>query len=364
MTTQHSKLPPSSAARRMACPGSRAMAERYAHEEENEASKEGTIAHEVAAHYLQQGQREFVGTNPGITPEMLEGAQYYLETVSRFIDPNQIHVEEKISCTSIHPAMWGTPDAWGIDSDWNLHVFDFKYGFTPVDAFENWQLLAYACGIVDVYAFTTPIKNIYLHIVQPRDYVSSSKHKTWVLSKDELMTYRQRLVVSEAESMSPHATLRVSDQCKYCPARYACPALQAAAFGAAEVSFRDTPQGLSPRAVGAELKLLHEARDLLEYRITALETQAQHLLQAGEHVDHFELATVEGRLNWSTNKEKVIELGLLEGIDLRKEDIITPTQAIKAGLSQDAILKYTERKQSLKLSKIDVNKAKAVFKKH
>jgi hypothetical protein len=149
MTTQHSKLPPSSAARRMACPGSRALEEAHGMNDPTDASNEGNLAHTVAAMALNDKIDVSKDMAANFTDEMHEGAKYYLDTVKRFLSLHTVVVEEQVQCTSIHPDMWGTPDAWGIDEDMNLHVFDYKYGFTPVEAYENWQLLAYACGVYD-----------------------------------------------------------------------------------------------------------------------------------------------------------------------------------------------------------------------
>ena len=358
--SDHSKLAPSSASRRMACPGSRAMEERHGRDDKSEASEEGDLAHKLAAMYL-KGPVDV--TLQGYTDEMHAGATLYASAVSCFLPFDSQHVEERVDISSVHPECWGTPDVWGVVDEGDhvsVHIFDYKFGFTPVEAFENWQLLTYACGVVAPFQVST----VYLHIVQPRDYVSPSRHKIWAITASELDANRQRLTTSSALAMSPQPELKVSDQCKYCKARHACPALRSAAFGAAELSFRDAPQGLEPRQVGSELKLLHEARDLLDYRITALEAEATHFLQAGVAVDHYQLLPGEGRLNWAFSAKEVLKVGLLLGVDLQKEAVLTPQQAIKAGLPEDVVLKYSDRKQSLKLSKVDLNKAKEIFKKH
>lgn len=365
--TNHSKLPPSSAARRMTCPGSRELEERFGRKEESEASKEGTLAHEIAAIYLNGRCVDFSIGHKTLTQEMIDGADFYQRTVSRIfpnvselITDGTFAIEKKLTMPNIHDEMWGTPDAWGVTEEGALHVFDYKFGFTPVDSYENWQLLAYACGVVRHEDLN--ITNVYLHIIQPRDYVSVSRHKVWNLSIAELESYRQRLITSEAQAMTANAPLRVSEQCKYCSARHACPSLQQAAFGAAEVSYRNVSNELTPEQVGNELKFLCEAKDVLDYRISALETEAQHYLQKGKVVNHFELKPVDGRLSWKINNKEIISIGLLHGVDLRKEATLTPTQAIEAGVPEEEIAKNAERKVSLKLSKIDVNQIKKLFK--
>lgn len=361
MNKEHSKLPPSSAARRMACPGSGLLEYHYGKKEESEASKEGVFAHKVAADSLMRYKLDGYESTIDVPEDMLEHADYYSNIVSFFLPARSLRIEERVDCTNIHPEMWGTCDAWGVDVDEkSLHVFDYKYGFTPVEAFENWQLLAYACGIIKDFKY---IKYIYLHIVQPRDYLSKSKHKQWKITRDELENYRLQLADNSNLVMGPGAQLNPSSECKYCSVRYMCPALKIAALNATELASQESEFSLDPKQVGSELKLLHEARDHLDYRITALESEVQHLLQAGQSVEHYELTPVEGRMTWTGNEKEIIGHAILQGINIIREDIITPTQAIKAGMNKETVLKYSERKQSLKLSKIDVKKSKAVFSK-
>ena len=359
MNNSHSRLAPSSAARRMACPGSREMVERYGRNEESEAAREGTLAHECADKCL--NEKDITG----YSTEMVEGAKYYRDTVLRFCQNQKstdTFTEHLVCMDEIHPAMWGTIDAFLINfnetkSPIELHIFDYKYGFTPVQAFENWQLIAYASGVL----MGNVIKDIYLHIVQPRDYVSPSPHKMWHLTLDEFKAYEHRLRISEALAMSPNAPLRVSEQCKYCPARHACPALRDAAMGAATHAFAASGYILTPDEMGAELKLLHEAQEILSFRISALETEVQMALERGERVGGYELKPTTSRMTWTIPIKEVIELGALFNVRLEKKDVLTPTQAIKAGLKEETVIRYSERKQSIKLSKVNVVNSRAVF---
>ena len=362
MTIEHSKLPPSSAARRMACPGSRAMSERHGRNEESEASEEGTRAHELCAEWLTlfgfDETKDAIDCTIDCSHEMIEGARLYKSTIKQFLSFDAVHIEERVDITNVHPDMWGTPDAWGINEDGILHVFDYKFGHAPVDAYENWQLIAYACGIIKDFP---DVSLIYLHIIQPRDFQSSSPHKVWKVTAKELESYRHRLITSEALSMSSHPELKVNAECKYCPARHACPALKKAAFGATELSFRDAPQGLTPKEIGSELKMLEDAQELLEYRISALRTEVAYLLTSGKNVEFYEMKATTGKLTWDICADEVLSMGGVFGVNLRKNDVITPTQAIKAGMNEEIVLKYANRKTSLKLARVDVSKVKAVF---
>src|SRR5271168_2300972 len=167
----HAKLAPSSAARRFACPGSRALEEKYPQITESMASREGTAAHWVAQQYL-AGNYTMPATTPNgepITKEMFEGADLYEHEVKWVAGEHELHIEEKIDISNIHSECWGTPDCWTIIND-HLHIFDYKFGHGYVDVFENWQLLEYAAGI----ALQVSISKVTMTIIQPRCYTKES----------------------------------------------------------------------------------------------------------------------------------------------------------------------------------------------
>jgi hypothetical protein len=81
----------------------------------------------------------------------------------------------------------------------------------------------------------------------------------------------------------------------------------------------------------------------------------------GHSVEFYEIKPTTGRLAWAVDPREVLAMGEILGVDLRKDDVITPTQAIKKGIPEETMLKYADRKTSLKLSRVDVKKVKAVF---
>ena len=92
---EHSKLPPSSAARRVACAGSRALEELYPEDKESPHAREGHAAHWLSAQVLHwklletHGQGIFPSFNmPSHDPdgepidkEMIEGAKLYAKHI-------------------------------------------------------------------------------------------------------------------------------------------------------------------------------------------------------------------------------------------------------------------------------------------
>jgi hypothetical protein len=383
MNSEHSTLPPSSAARRMACPGSREMELKFPAKEESVFAREGIAAHWVANCIL-EGDTVLEGTitpnNEIVTREMIEGANLYNDTIQDIINKAEVihdlrrnslgkiklHIEEKIEINNIHPSCWGTPDCWFIKND-ILYIFDYKFGHAFVEVFENWQLLEYACGIFDSLTLTERLhtKIIKLWIIQPRNYNSEGQTREWVIGASELAEYQQKLIESEYLSMQPLAP-KISNSlaCSNCRARHACPELQQAANTYVDVIAKGAYE-LSNTEVGHELRYLKEGAALLDARITGLEEQAIYEIKNGRSIPFFRLELSQGREKWTIPAEQVVTLGKLYDKDLSKPiDVITPKQAIAKGLDPKVVNSIAERTfGAMKLVPEDTKKLQKLFNK-
>src|ERR1700728_1394605 len=106
-----SKLSPWNAARRVACPGSRALEELFPQDMSTYA-REGKAAHYVASEMLRSGNGNFGQTKhykpPAvwegieITDEMIEGASLYVGFVSNFFNEySELRIEEPLNISVI-----------------------------------------------------------------------------------------------------------------------------------------------------------------------------------------------------------------------------------------------------------------------
>lgn len=352
MIKQHSILSPSSAARRMQCPGSRELESKYGIKETNKYAEEGTRAHEIAERIILEKE-----VPKETSKEMIEGARYYYSITKPLMSKNAWGIEQQISIPSIAPESFGTIDFWAYNGeDKTLHVVDYKFGFTPVEAFENWQLLCYALGLRDKL-ISRQINIIKLHIVQPR--VLENKYKTWVLDEPTYKYYFKKLIESEKVSLSINAPLKVSSQCKYCTARHICPALKLVS----ETPIKSDTFNADAKTVGTELKKLKEIVCALDARISGLEVQAISMVRNGASVPYFHLEPARGRDTWAIPAQDVITMGELMGMNLAKSlEPITPRQALDAGMPEMIIDIYKEKKLGdMRLVMDDENKARKIF---
>lgn len=364
-------LSPSRAARRLACPGSYWLEAKF-QSKDSDSTREGIAAHWVATEYLRQASSsgesldlvdKFTPEGELITQEMVDGAKLFTTEVMQIIANNTteacaIGIEQNIDIGIIHPLCKGRCDCFVIHSE-TLSVFDYKYGHKPVEAFENWQLIEYAAGLVDKYY---DIKHINLFVIQPRNFVSNPV-KLHTFDYDQLWEYIEKLRVSEANAVIPQSPVRPSEQCFTCNARHACAGLKSAALAGIELSESSLPDNVSPQEMGAELRILNHAKKLMEARQLALQEQILDAICKGESIPGFKAEWGTGKTVWELSDGEVIEMAKLFGMDLAKPiEAITPKQAEKKGFDKDLIKQFTKQQSGgIKLVEDDLQLTRKIF---
>lgn len=318
------------------------------------AAEEGTLAHEVLANILRTGEILPVGDDQ-MRELCSEGAERILEMAGSAM----VMSETRLRMPRIHADCWGTCDVFWCDlATETLHVVDFKYGKGFVDAFRNWQLLAYAEGARE-YSQWRPRK-LALTIYQPRNFDRSGPWRTWEISTEEHDSFVNQLHMA-AKLVSPNASARTGSACTYCTGRAGCDVLQRAGGFIADMAGEAT--GLDPEYLGPELAQLKHAEALLKARITGLEEVAKVRLRSGGRVEGWSLEQGYGREKWTVSPEEVFAYGDAMDLDLRKApDAITPAQARKKGLDSSVTdLLATKPAGEIKLVPVSEHRAARAF---
>jgi len=283
-----------------------------------------------------------------ITDEMVDGVRLYINEVTQALTGAGcgLSIERRVAIAPVHPDAFGTLDASAVDYPHAMvHIFDFKYGFMPVEIFENWQLIMYAIGVLascDFAQFPT-IPNVKMTVVQPRAYHRDGPVRSWILPLTEMRGYTKRLTVAAAEALGPNPQCRTGLHCVWCDARHACRALGAAVGDALQYATEALPDEMDPAALAVELSIVANARDLLEFRFKALETQAIAMMQGGKALTGWQMEQGMGKAKFTCNPETLDTVGRMAGKDLFKRAPITPNQAIAAGLDAAVVAKLSGR---------------------
>lgn len=351
---------PSNASIWTQCPGAVKISQPYLKlYEMSEAAKEGIAAHWVAEQIhagvvLEAGSVAKNGVS--VTQDMIDGAEAYSDLIGL-----NATVEQRINLDSVSPGMFGYIDAFKVIGT-DLFIYDYKYGHTPVEAFENDQMLASIRGLLDLPA-SVGVKNIHMEIFQPR--VFTAVENKWSITMEEYQDYLPAILEAAKDVMGKDPEINTGSHCLRCKGRQACVALRESALAIVDLSKGPSTLDLPAEEIGQELGTLMDAQARLKARVTGLEEQAKLEMSKGSNVEGFTLQPGVGNLKWKVPVSKIIALGDVLGKDLRKPEApLTPTQAIKAGLEKKTVDGLAERPSTgAKLKRVDYNKMRKVFKK-
>lgn len=293
--------------------------------------EEGTAGHWVA-HMLGQGYvvPEGVKAPNGVEVDdgMLDGAALYLDDLRTRSAGYPVYMEMTLLAAHIHAQCGGTPDAWS----WNpltrtLTVWDYKYGFRFVDAFENPQPVIYVSAVLDYLHQTGVIVldghseqdiTIDIVIVQPRSF-SAGTVRNWKVRAAMLRPLWNQLRAAALEVVAPNPTLRAGEHCNDCSARHACPAAQRASLVALDISARSVPHDLTSAQAGDALRRLKAAEQALKSMITGLEQQVLHSINSGEQNPHWSLGYGNSKTVYTEDGEaQILALADVLGVDIAK----------------------------------------------
>lgn len=385
MSGYHAVIAPSSLARTVACNAWVQLAQGLPPEPDSEETLEGNAADWVAKQYA-AGNEVAYGTEiplPGgfkVDYDMIHGAKMWVDVIG-YGSISGVPVV----CERIHPTdCWGEPDGWRWDGiDEVLRLPDYKYGFELVEVFENWQLIAYAAGLIDTLGLSDAHVMIEFIIVQPRAFHKDGPVRRWRVRASNL-----RALINQAHDAAIHAwppaeykgataapVARTGPHCIHCPARGVCRTFQAAGSTVVQFAGQGERVALDANAVGVELLLVQTALELLKGKESALAAQAEAFLRAGKRVPNYHMEPGQTRREWLDNvtAAEVIALGQLlnppkdlrkppGALNSRSSPIITPSQAIKAGVDEAVINQYAARPHgAMKLVRDSTTEARRAF---
>lgn len=333
---------PSGSAVWLACPMGLTMQHRYGNRyPAGAAAEEGTAAHEVLEAVLRYEEPPTTAKNGvAITQQMRDEAYAALHNEIEplcLTDAGEILSEHKLTLKLPNtPDVHGTADVIVLPPDGKtVHVIDYKYGHTHVPA-DAPQLKIY--GVAAAQKFNR--ENVVLHVIQPRDYTAKPvRSHAFTPAEQNDFCNEAANALRLAHVTKPYAV--PGSHCNRCPGRGQCEAVRS--WSMVEEHAGSDAQ-LTPEAVAFELHLARRQAELAAARVKGLEDEAAHALQSGTLVPGWSLERKPGREQW-TDEQPVLDLaagfGLLDTVSTRK--LITPNQAIKAGLPAELVRMHTSR---------------------
>lgn len=329
MPSKHAILGPSSAYRWLVCHPS-ARFEEQIPEEDSVYSREGTLAHDLAALILSARagllpkKFDFNGNLKRIEAEVLhfydevsqggadgqaefnamyEAAEAWAEVVGEH--GGLISVEMEYDLSKYVPLGFGTSDATAIAKT-VLFVDDYKYGAgVAVTPTKNKQLMLYGLGaLLAAQAKGKEIKTVVLGIFQPR----AGGYSTWEISTEKLLEWAETTV-------KPGALIAIAGggefvpgaHCNFCKARSRCSAFYD--------KFAKLHKLVDKRSItDAQKADVLVFGPLLSQWVKKVEEQAIRDIQSGKIVEGFKLVRGRGARSFK-NEDDVVDILIGEGLE-------------------------------------------------
>jgi hypothetical protein len=401
------RIRPSSLALTVACNASMQLQESVPPLPETEEEAEGHAAHWVARRFIAgfghelpvNAKFQYGGKEWTVDADMYAGAVMYARALGG-VHPD-LHPEETLPVRRVHTTeCGGTPDGYryfpdaraayqicppGIDPERFtqgrikiIRVGDYKYGHRYVEVFESYQLGSYVTAVADKYNLNDNDEDLYVELilVQPRSYHIDGPVRIW---RTKLVNLRA--LINVASNAAHHALVPLNApnapqattgrHCIDCKARHVCGALQRNTMHLVDYSHAPERVELPPWALGQELMIVQDAIKQLEAREQGLAAQAEAVIRAGHPVPMYHMEPGRSVLSYydNVNTDELVGFGDLVGIDLRKklqrkDQVVTPTQAIQLGIDETAMRSYAHRPPgTMRLARDNSINARKVFSK-
>lgn len=293
-----------------------------------------TLALKLAEMMTRGPQGKFTITDAW-ADEVINCARVWLTELDKVCGgfPDYVAFETRVNSVEIpNGSMGGTADCLMLVGD-TLHVFDYKHGQgVPVSAENNPQLSLYGY-MAYMSHLDLPVKNVELHIVQPR----ADNTNAWKTTVEHLCTWFDEIVQPQAErviSICETGKYTLEDftvtksGCRFCKAKAACPAMTR------EVSTElDLPRVLTVPDSTEKLARLLDFKPVAEAYFDAVEKKVFDLLSNGQSVPGFKLVSGRpGNRKWTDSAQALDELKkakLKMSEYYKTPEVISPSQAEK-----------------------------------
>jgi Protein of unknown function (DUF2800) len=248
----HAALPPSSARRWIACPGSVAAERAAPPAPASTFADEGTYAHELFARCLTRRlSADAVTDDPGIAAPLALS----LDLTRRILDGRAFLVETRLRPLPGLPDIWGTSDLIGFSTAGPVDtILDLKFGEGILVEADEVQLGIYALLAARLYGASPD--GITVWIIQPRcDHADgpARRHHYSLAALDRL---EGDIRAAAAAAALPDAPRQAGTWCRFCAAAGECPTRQQtpdAVPAAVSALFRPAPRWIAPGGAAALL---------------------------------------------------------------------------------------------------------------
>jgi hypothetical protein len=322
-------MSPSSAHRWMRCPASATFGALFQQAESDHAA-EGTLAHKRASEELAAFLLNDEGPVTPVEAEWMPYIQQYVEYCARLAsDAVSAAVEQPVTIGHLTGEMIdgaparGTADFIAISEGGTLHIADLKFGTGVLvhaanGGEPNAQLGMYALGALYELGSIFDIREVQLHVVQPRrDHVSTA-----TFSLEQMQAFGEKVRAAARRVVENPAQFNPSPgACRWCPGRSHCAAR-------ANLARSMVAQDFATVAT-ADLPPLLEQLDNIRRWCDDIEARAMRELREGKDLGGWKLVEGRGTTKWAPEAEQRLPELLGDDAWRIERRLITVTEAAR-----------------------------------
>jgi DNA-cytosine methyltransferase len=315
----HSTYGASGSKQWMTCVGSIQMSEGMPNYE-NEASKDGTLAHACLEFLLKNRKNKKAAAQMAAKTWQEHHIKYGLETVEYIEEllghwkvadkPNALYIETEIDASKFtRDGEFGTLDL-GIDASEQktLIIGDYKFGAgISVHPKDNPQLVYYALGMLLKLGWKK-FDKVILIVMQPRKANEEGEtNHVWETTTENILSWGKKFKAAVKRSEAPGAitNLTSGDHCQFCLARIKCPKLKDEALKQAQIDFAPSTnviKKLPELSKVDDIGKMLDACEKLKVFIKAVEERAYNDAKRGKKVNGWKLVEKRTTRSWKNEQ--------------------------------------------------------------
>jgi hypothetical protein len=327
-------------ARPMVCAGSLFFTDLPA-EEDSAPAKEGTAAGEYLQHLLEGTKDIPTHAKNGVMFDndiKFFTTDIALEIQNRNFGP--VVCEQRLDWQT-RSGIWirGQADVAADDGN-DLYIDDLKYGWGIVEAKDNRQLLGYAIG--EVMRRQKTFRRIHMTIRQPRPHHEEGPTRTWTLTYEQLLGYKEQIETRMQEIAAGEKRLVTTSKCRYCPAAVKCPALNKAFYRGVEYMHEFMQDDIDEKELSHQLDLVNRVSDILKIKQDSLKALAIDRIKNGAIIPGYINEASYGDRKWKPGISPDV-IKTLTGKDVLEQTMLSPAKAEKIGIPKEFVNSLVDR---------------------
>jgi len=179
-----------------------------------------------------------------------------------------------------------------------------------------------------------------MSIIQPRGYHQDGPIRSWTITIEEAKQYNAQMHKAVKSIYSDDRQYVTGSHCRHCKVLADCTAAKAASMNAVDVIGNALPNTSTPEQIATLLITLERASESAKHMLDAVIARAEAMILSGQQIPGRTMAPGTGKRKF-INEQEAATLGMIYGIKMTSEKLITPSEAERRGFDKTMMKSIT-----------------------